>query len=130
MSLESWFLIFLALFLLFPLHATAAVPDQLDSIGSDIVEEAEITEETEVPPETDDSTDDSIDQEEPSDPIDGVDPSDDPAEPSTLPVPTVPVYLPIIEDSTSAIVHAVLYGSFLICGTLVGIFLLRGRYGT
>lgn len=125
MSLESWFLIFLALFLLFPFHAAADVPDQMDP-SIETVEEAETTEESEALPETDNS----IDQEEPSDSSDGVDPSDDPTEPSTLPVPTVPVYQPIIEDSTSAIVHSVLYGSFLICGTLVGIFLLRGRYGT
>lgn len=129
MSVESWAIVILALLLLFPFHAAADVPDPLDPSDlptTEFIEDAEATEETEAPPETDDS----IDQEEPSDSFDGVDPSDDPTEPSTLPVPTVPIYQPIIEDSTSAIVHAVLYGSFLICGTLVGIFLLRGRYGT
>ena len=123
MSLESWFLIFLALFLLFPFHAAADVPDQLDVTDIAVTE---ATEETEAPPESDDP----IDLEYPSDSPDDSDPFDDPTEPSTLPVPTVPVYQPIIEDSTSAVVHSILYGAFLICGTLVGIFLLRGRYGT
>ena len=46
--------------------------------------------------------------------------------PETVPVVTVD----IIETASSNIVHASLFGSFLVCGTLVGIFLLRGRYGT
>ena len=44
--------------------------------------------------------------------------------------PTAPVYMSIIQDTESAIVHSNLFGAFLICGTLVGLFLLRGRYGT
>ena len=44
--------------------------------------------------------------------------------------PTAPVYMSIIQDAESAIVHSNLFGAFLICGTLVGLFLLRGRYGT
>ena len=44
--------------------------------------------------------------------------------------PTAPVYLDVIERSTSSIFHATLFGAFLICGTLVGLHLLRGRYGT
>ena len=44
--------------------------------------------------------------------------------------PTQPVYLEVIQTGFSNIVHADLFGSFLVCGTLVGIFLLRGRYGT
>lgn len=48
----------------------------------------------------------------------------------TVPMTTEPVIIDIIETSSSNIVHASLFGSFLICGTLVGIFLLRGRYGT
>ena len=48
----------------------------------------------------------------------------------TVPMTTEPVIIDIIETSSSNIVHANLFGSFLICGTLVGIFLLRGRYGT
>lgn len=58
------------------------------------------------------------------------------SEPSTTELETVPestpemVYVEVIQDTGSAIVHADLFGAFLICGTLVGIFLLRGRYGT
>ena len=48
----------------------------------------------------------------------------------TVPMTTEPMIIDIIETSSSNIVHASLFGSFLICGTLVGIFLLRGRYGT
>lgn len=48
----------------------------------------------------------------------------------TVPVTTEPQIIEIIETSSSNIVHASLFGSFLVCGTLVGIFLLRGRYGT
>ena len=44
--------------------------------------------------------------------------------------PTAPVYMSILQDTESAIVHSNLFGAFLICGTLVGLFLLRGRYGT
>lgn len=40
------------------------------------------------------------------------------------------VTVDIIETASSNIVHASLFGSFLVCGTLVGIFLLRGRYGS
>ena len=52
------------------------------------------------------------------------------AQQETVPMTTEPVIFDIIETSSSNIVHASLFGSFLICGTLVGIFLLRGRYGT
>ncbi len=48
----------------------------------------------------------------------------------TVAMTTTPAYLEVIQSSASDIVHADLFGSFLICGTLVGIFLLRGRYGT
>lgn len=48
----------------------------------------------------------------------------------TVPVTTESVIIDIIETSSANIVHASLFGSFLVCGTLVGIFLLRGRYGT
>lgn len=51
-------------------------------------------------------------------------------DPTEEPVETEPVYIQVIQDTGSAIVHADLFGAFLICGTLVGIFLLRGRYGT
>ena len=40
------------------------------------------------------------------------------------------VTIDIIETASSNIAHASLFGSFLVCGTLVGIFLLRGRYGS
>lgn len=49
----------------------------------------------------------------------------------TVPVTTEAVVtVEIIETASSNITHASLFGSFLICGTLVGLFLLRGRYGT
>lgn len=48
----------------------------------------------------------------------------------TVPMTTEPVYIEVIEAASSNIIHANLFGAFLICGTLVGIFLLRGRYGT
>lgn len=51
-------------------------------------------------------------------------------DPIEAPVETEPVYVQVIQDTGNAIVHADLFGAFLICGTLVGIFLLRGRYGT
>lgn len=44
---------------------------------------------------------------------------------STVEVTTVE----IIETVGSDIVHASLFGSFLVCGTLVGLVLLRDRYG-
>lgn len=43
---------------------------------------------------------------------------------------TVSITVQDLHSLGSDIVHANLFGSFLICGTLVGIFLLRGRYGT
>ncbi len=48
----------------------------------------------------------------------------------TIAYVTEPVYIDVIQDTGSALVNAYLFGSFLLCGTLVGIFLLRGRYGT
>ena len=36
----------------------------------------------------------------------------------------------VIETVGTDIAHANLFAGFLVCGTLVGIFLLRGRYGT
>lgn len=50
--------------------------------------------------------------------------------PETVAMTTEPVYIDVIQDTGNALIHANLFGSFLICGTLVGIFLLRGRYGT
>ena len=44
--------------------------------------------------------------------------------------PTAPVYLEVIQRGTNSLFQAVMFGSFLICGTLVGLHLLRGRYGT
>ena len=61
----------------------------------------------------------------------------DPEETTEAPVyvvvseePTAPVYMSMLQDTESAIVHSNLFGAFLICCTLVGLFLLRGRYGT
>lgn len=45
---------------------------------------------------------------------------------TTEPVITVEV----IESVGSDIIHADLFGSFLICGTLIGLALLRKVYGT
>ena len=44
--------------------------------------------------------------------------------------PTAPVYLDVIQRSVNSLFQATLFGAFLICGTLVGLHLLRGRYGT
>lgn len=35
-----------------------------------------------------------------------------------------------LHEVGSDIVHADLFGSFLVCGTLIGLFLLRGIHGT
>lgn len=51
------------------------------------------------------------------------------AGPETVQETLAVVTVDIIETASSNIVHASLFGSFLVCGTLVGIFLLRGRYG-
>lgn len=48
----------------------------------------------------------------------------------TVAITTEPVYIDVIESSASAILHADLFGSFLVCGTLIGLFILRGRHGT
>ncbi len=45
-------------------------------------------------------------------------------------VTTEPVYIEVIESVGSDIIHADLFGSFLICGTLIGLALLRKIYGT
>lgn len=44
---------------------------------------------------------------------------------STIQVVTVEV----LETGVSTITHATLFGSFLVCGTLIGLFLLRGCHG-
>ncbi len=44
-------------------------------------------------------------------------------------VPTEPAYIEIIARASDDICHASLFGSFMLCGTLVGLFLLRGRNG-
>lgn len=38
------------------------------------------------------------------------------------------VLVDVIQESASVVAHVNLFGSFLICGTLVGIFLLRNRH--
>ena len=49
----------------------------------------------------------------------------------TVPIITEPVVtVEIIESVGSDIIHADLFGSFLICGTLIGLALLRGIHGT
>ena len=40
------------------------------------------------------------------------------------------VVVKVIESVGSDIIHADLFGSFLICGTLIGLALLRGIHGT
>ena len=42
----------------------------------------------------------------------------------------VVITLEEIQAVGSDIVHADLFGSFLVCGTLIGLFLLRGIHGT
>lgn len=44
--------------------------------------------------------------------------------------PTAPVYMDIIQRNSMSTFQAVLFVGFLICGTLVGLNVLRGRYGT
>ena len=36
----------------------------------------------------------------------------------------------VVQDAAIAVAHADLFGSFLVCGTLIGLFLLRGIHGT
>ncbi len=48
----------------------------------------------------------------------------------TIPMTTEPVYIEVIETVGSDIVHSTLFGAFLICGTLVGLAILRRIYGT
>lgn len=48
----------------------------------------------------------------------------------TIPITTEPVYIDVIESVGTDIVHASLFGDFLICGTLVGLALFRRIYGT
>ncbi len=43
---------------------------------------------------------------------------------------TTPVYIDVIETASNDISHSTLFGSFLICGTLVGLTLFRGKYGS
>lgn len=48
----------------------------------------------------------------------------------TVPETTELITVEVIESLGSDIVHADLFGSFLICGTLIGLSLLRKIYGT
>lgn len=48
----------------------------------------------------------------------------------TVAMTTEPVYIDVIESVGNDIVHSFLFGSFLICGTLVGLALFRRIYGT
>lgn len=48
----------------------------------------------------------------------------------TVPATTEPVYIELIESVGTDIVHSSLFGSFLICDTLVGLALFRRLYGT
>lgn len=49
----------------------------------------------------------------------------------TIAMTTDPVLtVEVIESVGSDIIHADLFGSFLVCGTLIGLFLLRGIHGT
>lgn len=44
--------------------------------------------------------------------------------------PTAPVYMDIIQRNSMSTFQSVIFVGFLICGTLVGLNILRGRYGT
>lgn len=48
----------------------------------------------------------------------------------TVALTTEPDYFVVIESVGSDIAHTNLFGSFLICGTLIGIFVLRRIHGT
>ena len=58
-------------------------------------------------------------------------PTDDWSVDSTEPTEEVQtITIQVIEDIGSDIVHVNLFGSFLVCGTLIGLALLRKVYGT
>ena len=48
----------------------------------------------------------------------------------TIPMTTEPTYIEVIETVGADIVHSSLFGAFLICGTQVGLALLRKIYGS
>lgn len=48
----------------------------------------------------------------------------------TVSVTIEPDYVAVMESVGSDIAHVNLFGSFLICGTLIGIFILRRIHGT
>ena len=102
------------------LVSPAAFADELPSFGDSI----DSTEVVTIPSDPSESPSaDTLPSDAPS----------DPTEPSVIYVteaPTEPVYMDVIAETGRALMHANLFGAFLICGTLVGLFLLRGRYGT
>lgn len=112
MSIQSWLIIVLAFVLVLPWNASA--DQMIDPVES--MPEVETSEAPEVVTLPED-----------------IDPEETTEEPVYVVVSeesTAPVYMSILQDTESAIVHSNLFGAFLICGTLVGLFLLRGRYGT
>lgn len=55
---------------------------------------------------------------------------EDPVPMETVAMTIDPVLINVITGAASEIVHVNLFGSFLVCGTLVGLFILRKIYGT
>ena len=47
----------------------------------------------------------------------------------TIAETTEPVYIDVIESTGSYIAHTTLFSGFLVCGTLIGLVLLRDRHG-
>ena len=56
--------------------------------------------------------------------------AEDPVPMETVAMTTDPVLINVITGAASEIAHVNLFGSFLVCGTLVGLFILRKIYGT
>ena len=56
--------------------------------------------------------------------------ADDPVPLETVAMTTEPEVINVIIGVGSDIVHVNLFGSFLVCGTLVGLYILRKIYGT
>lgn len=56
--------------------------------------------------------------------------AEDPVPLETVAMTTEPEVINVIIGVGSDIVHVNLFGSFLVCGTLVGLFILRKIYGT
>lgn len=108
MSIDSIFILLLVFLLIFPL-SPAALADEL----SDTLQPASEPEIVTLPQD--------------------VEPAETTEAPTIIYVteaPTAPVYMDIIQRDSMSTFQAIIFAGFLICGTIVGLHLLRGRYGT